>query len=138
MIAAPKEEISGKDFVVEWLASKERTRFQRGSTGGKLVLRLKAAGMAGYYNPCALPIAVDSQISVAKSVPCQPTFSIGDRVPIDPKITVAELKKKQEDFGGYIDEMNEVSAVYLLIFLKNKFLHIYTTVYRSSWDRFLY
>lgn len=36
VIAAPKEEISGKDFVVEWLPSKERTRFQRGSTGGKL------------------------------------------------------------------------------------------------------
>ena len=109
MIVAPKEEISGKDFVVEWLGSKERTRFQRGNTGGKLILRIKAAGMAGYYNPCALPIAFDIPISVVKSAPCQQTFSIGDRVQIDPAITPKELEMKQKGFGGYFDTMDKVS-----------------------------
>jgi len=110
VIAAPKEEISGKDFVVEWLASNERSRFQRVITGGKLVLRLKSAGKAGYYNPCALPIVVDSQIAVAKSAPYQPPFSIGDRVQIDPAISPKELEAKQTDFEGYVGMMDKVSA----------------------------
>ncbi len=111
MIAAPKEEMSGKYFVVEWLPTKERTRFQRGSTGGK-ILRLQDAGMAGYYNPFALPVPVYIPISVAKSAPCQPTFFIGDQVQINPTITSEELKEKQTNFGGYVGPMDKVSAVY--------------------------
>jgi len=114
VIAAPKEEMSGKYFVVEWLPTKERTRFQRGSTGGK-ILRLQDAGMAGYYNPFALPVPVYIPISVAKSAPCQPTFFIGDQVQINPTITSEELKEKQKNFGGYIDPMDKVSSVYLFL-----------------------
>lgn len=108
MIAAPKEEISGKCVVVEWLPSKEHIRVQRINPEGKMDLRVRDPGIAGHYNPCAFPIVVHVTTLFPKPLAFQSTFTVGDRVQIDPKFTVEELKIKQKHYRGYVNEMGKV------------------------------
>lgn len=102
----PAEETSGR-ILVEWLPSKYRTQLHLNHVDGKLILRLKKPSIGGYYYSYAFPL-VDQ---IADTVLSPPTFSVGNRVHIDPEITIEECKTKQSDIGLSYSN-NEMEQVY--------------------------
>lgn len=102
MISAPREEANGR-IVIEWLPSKERTRYQFSNRDEKAVLRVKEPGIGGFYEAGAFPLA-DASVDLivnGDDEPSPPAFTIGDQVKIDTSMNIEYLESQQKEVGGF-------------------------------------
>jgi len=147
VISAPREEINGR-IVVEWHPNMERIRYQRTDGDGKVVLRLKEPGIGGFYEPDAFPIADSPPVPLLnkdESSELSPVFSVGDRVQVDPAITIEEFGSKQKEVGGSISKVLQKNSLnypphkspsMTILLVRNEivqFYHFFRSTQISEW-----